>query len=52
MTDKEWDKLMEQKRAEAAKPGYGARCAAEARKANKARKPGVHDQSIQELMLS
>lgn len=47
MNDREWDKLMEQKRKEAAKPGYGARCAAKAREAAKTRKG-----SPQELILS
>lgn len=45
MTDKEWNKIMEQKRKEASKPGYGARCAAKA-KAAKTRG------SRQELILS
>ena len=28
MTDAKWNKLMEEKRIESEKPGYGARCAA------------------------
>lgn len=47
MNDKAFEKMMEQKRKEAAKPGYGVRCAAKARKANKTRKG-----SMQELILS
>ncbi len=48
MTDKEFEKLMEQKRIEASKPGYGARCAAKAAKARKRN----GDKSARELMLS
>jgi len=49
MNDKAWEKLMEQKRIESEKPGYGARCAAKARKVAKTRKG---DQNVQELILS
>ena len=49
MNDREWEKLMEQKRIESEQPGYGARCAAKAVKAAKNRKG---DQNVQELILS
>ncbi len=50
MTDKAFEKMMEQKRIEAAAPGYGARCAAKAREAAKIRTD--NDKNIQELILS
>lgn len=49
MTDAEFERIMEQKRVEAAKPGYGARCAA---KATKVRRSSNQDQSRRELVLS
>jgi len=49
MTDKAFEKMMEQKRIEAATPGHGARCATKAREA-KTRTSG--DKNIQELTLS
>lgn len=47
MNDKAFEKLMAEKRKEASKPGYGARCAAKAREAAKTRTG-----SKQELILS
>lgn len=47
MNDKEFEKIMEQKRKDAEKPGYGARCAAKAAKIGKSCKG-----SAQELILS
>ncbi len=47
MNDKAFEKMMAQKRKEASKPGYGARCAAKAREVSKTRKG-----SRQELILS
>ena len=49
MNNKEFEKMMEQKRIESEKPGYSARCAAKAREVNKSRKG---DQNAQELILS
>lgn len=47
MNDKAFNKMMEQKRIEASKPGYGALCAAKVREVNKTRKG-----SRQKLILS
>lgn len=51
MDDKEFYEMMERKRAEAEKPGYGDRCAKKAAKRRRQkRKHG--DKTIEELILS
>ena len=47
MNNKEFEKMMEQKRIESEKSGYGARCAAKARESAKTRTG-----SAQKLILS